>query len=553
MKTYLTSEPADMILCNGKIISCNSNSNVYQALAIKSGLIAAVGANEAVLALKGAKTQLVDLQGRAVIPGLIDTHVHTSMAALSELKGELFIPRSVKELLEFIRYKTSIIETGEWLYFRNTYPTRLEEYRFPTLEELDSAAPVNPVYLDGFYAGQANSCALNAAGITNSSRPIRGKLCRDESGKLTGTLFMCGDLIKKYIPKPEYSQKDYIDAISTLHSNYSELGITSVIDGGTSLTDIEAINTMNREGHQNVRTVYTLIPKTPEAVDKSVSEYRSAVNTPAEWGKLGFLKVVLDGGILTGTSYMRKPYGKGCSVFGIDDPEFRGVISYDKEQLTNLSRKAYEHELQMTAHSIGDAATDVLLSAYIALNESMPVKGRRFSIIHGDFTDLQTLQEIKSLGVVLISQPAWHYKDGSILSRVLDGETMQTFLPYRSIDELGVHAAAGSDHMVKHDSVLAVNPYNPFIGMYNLVTRRTCKGDTVMPEQSITREKALKLYTLNGAYASFDENIKGSLEVGKLADLAVLSSDYLTCSEEEIPKIKSLMTVVGGKTVYGGI
>jgi predicted amidohydrolase YtcJ len=305
MKTYLTSEPADMILYNGKIISCDSNSNVYQALAIKSGLIAAVGANEAVLALKGAKTQLVDLQGRTVIPGLIDTHVHTSMAALSELKGELFIPRSVKELLEFIRYKTSIIETGEWLYFRNTYPTRLEEYRFPTLEELDSAAPVNPVYLDGFYAGQANSCALNAAGITNSSRPIRGKLCRDESGKLTGTLFMCGDLIKKYIPKPEYSQKDYIDAISSLHSSYNELGITSVIDGGTSLTDIEAINTMNREGHQNVRTVYTLIPQTPEDVDKSVSEYRSAVNTPAEWGKLGFLKVVLDGGILTGTSYMR--------------------------------------------------------------------------------------------------------------------------------------------------------------------------------------------------------------------------------------------------------
>lgn len=553
MKKNYVNEPADTIFYNGKIISCDRDFTIYQALAVKESLISSIGTNEAVLALKGEHTRLVDLHGRTVVPGLIDTHVHTSMAALSELEEELYIPRNIPELLEFIKNKVSTMNKGEWLYFRNTYPTRFEEYRYPTLEELDSAAPDNPVYLDGFYAGQANSSALKEAGITMNTSPVKGKACRDKNGNLTGTLFMCGHLIKKYIPQPEYSLKDYIDAISMLHGNYSKIGITSVIDGNTSLMDIEALNTMKREGRLNVRTVYTLVPTVLEDADKYVDDYRRAINTGTEWGKLGFLKVVLDGGILTGTAYMRRPYGKDCSVFGIDDPEFRGVVSYNKEQLLVLSEKAYANNLQATAHSIGDAATDLLLSAYEALNETRPVKGRRFSIIHGDFTDYETLKKIKDMGVVMLIQPAWHYKDGSILNQVLSSDAIDSFLPYKAMDELGILAAAGSDHMVKHDPDLSVNPYNPFIGMYNLVTRRTCKGDAIVPEQGITREKALRLYTIDAAYASFDENIKGSLEAGKLADFAVLSSDYLTCAAEEIPEIKSVMTVVGGRTVYCSI
>ena len=279
-------------------------------------------------------------------------------------------------------------------------------------------------------------------------------------------------------------------------------------------------------------------------------KYLDAIDTPNDWAKLGFLKAGIDGGILTGTSYMRRPYGEKGGMFGIDDAHFRGVLRLSKEQLTEYIKMAGKMGLQMAAHCVGDAACDVFISAYDEVDRIDPIDKKRFTIIHADFTDDDMLKKVKELGLILISQPAWHYMDGTIINRILDRDIMKTFLPYKKMDELDIKVCAGSDHMVKHDSLLSHNPYNPFAAMYNMVTRKTRKGDLVEPGQRISREKALRMYTIDSAYASFDESIKGSLEKGKLADLAVLTGDYLACPEEEIPFIEAELTMTGGRIVY---
>lgn len=541
---------ADLVFYNGNIAVMDPRGRFCSAVAVKKDRIDALGADKEVLSLRGGSTKMLNLAGRTVIPGLVDSHTHFPGAALSELEGELFIPGSVAELLDSIKARAGVAGEGAWLHFRNTYPARLLEGRFPTLRELDSAAPDNPVYVDAVYSGKANSRALRAAGINANTAPARGNLGKDpRTGRLDGTLFLCGYLIKDKLKMPEYSLEDRLSAFMKLQKNYNMLGLTSIILGSTEPAEIEAFNRLYREGNLNLRVVYTRCMMSPENVESGIEELSAKIETPAEWGKLGFLKVIIDGGILTGTAYMREPYGAGWNPFGIETG-FRGVVNMEKEQIIPFIENAYELGLQMTAHCVGDGAVDRLLSAYEDFDGRKPLKDRRFSFIHADFTDKDVLRRMSSLGLLLISQPAWHYMDGSILNRLLGPGTMKTFLPYKNAVELGVQVCGGSDHMVKHSSFASQNPYNPFLGLYNLVTRRTCRGERVMGEQALSRREALAMYTSQGAYASFDENRRGTLEEGRLADMAVLSDDFFACPESGIPAIVSECTVVGGQIVY---
>jgi len=550
-KTITCHHRADLIFYNGKIFSGDDNGNTYEAIAVCGDKTHALGTSEDILALKENTTKVIDLEGKTVIPGLIDTHTHFSSSALTEVRGELFIPGSVKELLEHIRRKVPQIPKGEWLYFGCVYPTRLEEHRYPTLQELDEAAPDNPVYINGAYAGQANACALKLAGIDESTGPETGMICRDEkTGKINGRLFGCGHLVTNCITNPPYTEEEVVEAIVMLQREYNRLGITSVIDAATAFGHLSAYNKLYSQKKLNIRVVYSFVAPKTENINTEVTLFRNMINTPAEWGKLSFMKVFLDGGMLTGTSYMRKPFKENYNIFGMSDRSYRGFIGYKKEELVRYIQKACDIGLQMTAHSIGNAATDRLVEAYEEVNNCNPIIGKRFSIIHATFTDIQTLHRLKRLGLTLISQPAWHYKDAAVISRVLEEDIMRAFLPYRDMELLGIAVSAGSDHMMKHNSFLSQNPYNPYLGLYNLITRKTWKGEVFQPEQKVSRRTALKMYTENGAFASFDEQQKGTLEVGKLADMVVLSKDFFTCSEEEIPFIESELTIVGGRIVY---
>lgn len=546
------------IFYNGRIHTMDSKKNVYEAMAAAaSGEILALGTNEEILALRGSETYTYNLNNHTVIPGLNETHTHIFRVGLSELREEKFIPASINELLEYIKEKVQVLKPGEWMYFQNTYPTRLKEYRFPTLEELDSAAPNNPIYVDGAYAGQVNSYALRLLNIDeNTPEPGNGKFIRDKvSGKLTGLLFCCGDIVKNALITKSDTVEDIKKGFLNIQANYHKYGITSIVDGMTNEVEIKALNELYKEGKLGLRTILTgMVPSSSlSAAEENLERLKVLTALPCEWGKLSFCKVILDGGILTGTAYMRRPYNDAAGVFGINFDDFKGIIYYNSSRLKDIIGIAVKTNLQMTAHCIGNAATDILLDAYESYQEENNIKDRRFSIIHCDFTDENTLKRIKDLNLSILFQPAWHYMDGDILGKVLDSKTMESFLPYKEYVNMGIHASAGSDHMIKYDPFLSHNPYNPFLSLYNMITRKTRLGNIIGGENRISRYDALAMYTSKASYISFDENIKGSLEAGKYADFTVLSRDYFNCPEEDIKDICSVMTVVGGKIVYSAM
>jgi len=258
----------------------------------------------------------------------------------------------------------------------------------------------------------------------------------------------------------------------------------------------------------------------------------------------------MDGGILTGTAYLREPYGRHTQVYGYEDPDYRGVLSVPRENVFEMARTANQLGWQMTAHVTGGGALDVLLDAYEAADREHAIRDRRFTVTHGNFPDRHAIERAKKLGVVFDSQPAWEHLYGPGIKDVFGPERMKDFLPLRSLFDAGIVVAGGSDHMIRFDSRESINPYHPFYGMWMAITRETVDRTVLNPEQRIGRVEALRMWTLNGAYLSFDEKIKGSIEPGKLADMVVISKDYLTCPEQEIKQIEALLTIVDGRVVF---
>ena len=261
--------------------------------------------------------------------------------------------------------------------------------------------------------------------------------------------------------------------------------------------------------------------------------------------------MVLDGGVLTGTAYLREPWGMGAkNIYGITDPNYRGVLRIQQDDLERIIGLAEERGWKFTAHVTGGGGVDVLLSAMENVNEDQAINERRFSVIHGNFYDRDAIERMKALGVYADMQPAWFLKDADLLHEVLGKDRLRTFHPYRSLFDAGVMVNGGSDHMVKLDSYSAINPFNPFLSMWSIISRQTERGSIYFPEEALTRMEALRMYTINNAYASFEEDRKGSIEPGKFADVAVLSKDILTCSQDEIKNIEVLLTMVGGEVVF---
>jgi predicted amidohydrolase YtcJ len=224
-----------------------------------------------------------------------------------------------------------------------------------------------------------------------------------------------------------------------------------------------------------------------------------------------------------------------------------------RENVMEMARVTNELGWQMTSHTTGGGAIDVLLDAYEAADREKPILGRRFTVTHGNFPNARAIERAKKLGVAFDCQIAWHHLDGPALKDVFGPERMSYFLPLKSLFDAGIVVAGGSDHMIRFDPRQAINPYHPFYGMWMAVTRKTADGSVLNPEQRITREQALRMWTLNGAYLTFEEKDKGSIEPGKFADLIVITKDYLRCPEDEIKDIEVLLTLVGGKTVHGSL
>jgi predicted amidohydrolase YtcJ len=548
-------EQADLVILNGKIITVDNEFTITEALAVKEDRIVAVGAGKAIKKRIGQQTKVIDAEGRAVIPGLTDAHLHPEQASVSELRSEIPHVETIDELLQWIRQQTEVKSKGEWIIFPKFFYTRLKDLGPPSLEELDEAAPHNPVFLDGSYGGVINSSAMQVSEITKNAEHS-GILKDRQTGLPNGIIKRSAFALLKIPSTSSYSEEQKADALIQMLSLYNRYGITSVCSGGGDFETFEMYNKMKAKEKLTARVFVNIrLPmvsgQTADELKERISGFKYKTGDGDEWVKIGALKVVLDGGILTGTAYLREPWGKKATeIYGIEDTTYRGVVNYSFDELLPVVRIAAENGWKFTAHCTGGGGVDLLLDVFEEVNKSVSLKDKRFSIIHGNFFTPEAIERMAGLGIYADAQAAWFYKDADAMKTILGDQRVKTFLPFRSLLDGGVVVNGGSDHMVKRDPNHSINPYNPFLAMWSMITRTTERGSVIVPGEAVSREEALKIYTINNAMASFEESLKGSIEPGKLADIAILSDDLLTCPIDQIKNIKADLTIVGGKIVY---
>jgi predicted amidohydrolase YtcJ len=551
---------ADLIVRNAKVVTVDARFSVAEALAVKDGKLVAVGTDVEVRKHQGAATKVIDAGGKTLLPGLMDSHTHPLGAALSEWKEPLPDLRSLKDVFAYIRKKAETTKDGDWIVVRYAFPTRLDDARFPTKAELDAAAPKHPVLYHAGPAGVANSMALKVSGVTKDTKnPAAGVVVKDPAtGEPTGMLRNAYGVLKG-VPgeDPALTKADKLAALKKLFRLYNERGLTSVADRNGSREGLDLYRELHKAGELNVRVNVArgFSPGgTREQVAKRFDDLPGAdklggpTGVGDDWVRIGPIKLFLDGGMLNGTAYMRQPWPKG-PTYQVTEDDYRGLLFIQPEQLRLVVEEGAKRKWQMTAHAAGESGMDELLDAYEFVNRTMPIKDLRFCITHANFPSPHNLERCKALGVVADVQPAWLYKDGTTLFNVLGKDRVRWFQPYKSWLDYTV-IGGGSDHMLRFDPLASTNPWDPWLGLAVALHRTTERGTVMFPEEALTREQAIRLYTINNAYLTHEEKTKGSLEPGKLADFVLIDRDVLTCPTKDVAGTRVLMTVVGGRVVY---
>lgn len=552
-------KPVDFILHNGKILTVDKAFSIADAIAITDDRIVAVGKDADILKRKAPSTKVVDLQGRTVLPGLYDSHLHPVGAATSELNEPLPVLKTLDDVFTYIRKKAAELPEGDWIVLRYAFPTRLAEGRFPNLKELDAAAPKHPVLYNAGPASMVNSAALKASGITKDSKnPSGGVIVRDpKTGEPTGMLRNAEGVLKRPSTPARKGTGNRRDALKALFKEYNSMGITSGADRNSSRDSLDLYHDLHAKGELTLRL--NVAPGfNPQGSREEIARRFDALpgkdgrdgptGKGGVWIRIGPIKFFLDGGMLNGTAYMRQPWPPGPTYQIVED-DYRGLLFVQPDQVKIVAEEAAKRKWSVTAHCAGEGAMDVLLDAYDFVDRITPIKDLRFCITHANFPSLENLKKCQRLGVCADVQPAWLYKDGATLLKVLGPERMRWFQPYKSWMQYTT-IGGGSDHMIKMDPLQSTNPWHPWIGIETALTRVTEPGVILNPEEAISREQALRLYTINNAYLHHEEADKGSLERGKLADLIVIDRDYLTCDVKTISQTRVLMTMIGGKVVY---
>ncbi|MFN3651312.1 MAG: amidohydrolase [Armatimonadota bacterium] len=548
----------ELILHGGKLVTVDDRFSIRQALAVRDGRILRVGADAEVLALKGPRTRVVDLRGKTVIPGLIDSHTHPNAASMTEFDHPIPVMETVGDVLSYLRARAGALPDGEWIFLRQVFITRLKEQRYPTREELDRAAPRNPVAFMTGPDASLNSLALRRLGIDRDFQPTDGgpgQVERDpRTGEPTGILRSLNRYVKGDTPGHAPTEADRRRRLLELLRDYNANGITTIGDRDAETDALARYRHLRDAGELPVRVSASQHVETLGSVEEIQLQIReiaaSPLRKPDPLLRIIGIKTYLDGGMLTGSAYMRKPWGTS-KIYAITDPEYRGLLFIPREKLLPIVRTTIENGMQFTAHSVGDGAVHTLLDVYAEIDRALPVRETRPSLTHANFMSAEAVQLMPKLGVVADIQPAWLYLDTRTLSAQFGNERLRYFQPLRSLFRSGAVVGGGSDHMQKIGSLRAVNPYHPFLGMWIAVTRRARDYPRPLhPQEALTREQALRFYTRNNAYLLFREKEVGSLEPGKLADLAVLDRDLLTCPVDEIKEVRVLATYLGGKQVY---
>jgi len=551
-----TAADADLILQNGRIVTVDAAFRVAEAIAVKGGRITAIGSSAEILkGERGLRTKVVDLGGKTVLPGLIDAHVHALEAGLSEFRGSLPVLDSIVAIQNYVRVAARSRPKGGWIVVPRTLPPRLKEMRFPTKQDLDVTTD-HPVAFDGSYVWAANSLALKMSGITRDTpNPAGGEIVKGPDGEPNGILRNASQLLKGVARAETFSEEDKVAALAEMLKLYASAGLTTVGDRAVTPAEVAVFEKLKSRQQLPVRVVMTWRINAARPVEEVVSEIRASswtTNQGDDWLRFGTFKVTLDGGQSVGTAYQRMPYGSfGRQLYGQTDPEARGTLFIDAQKLYRIMKAARDKGWQLTAHVQGGGAIDALLDAFERLDREKPIAPSRSHVMHGSFMSEEALDRMQRMGVLVDVQPGWLYFDVPALKRVFGLENMRYFFPLRSYMDRGIIVAGGSDHMIGHEKNGAVNAFNPFFNMWASITRRTREGEVVYPQERITRQEALKMWTIWAAYLQFGEKTRGSIEPGKFADLVVIDRDYFNCAEDEIRRIEPVATIVNGRVVSG--
>ncbi|HKX00153.1 MAG TPA: amidohydrolase [Bryobacteraceae bacterium] len=551
------SQPADLILHHGKIVTVDPLFRIVDSMAVRGDRIIGVGTHAEVAKLAGPNTKQIDLKGKTVLPGLMDSHSHASEAAMYEFDHPVPDMETIADVLRYIHSRAAMAKPGDWIVLTQVFITRLRDQRFPTRAELDAAAPNNPVYFGTGPDASVNSLALKLSGIDKNFKITDGKpgrIERDANGEPTGILRSCSRLVKIHASEKKPTTEDRLARLKMLMADYNSVGLTSLSERDLSDAGIELYRRLRDAGQLTCRVYVMNSVDAQMPLDQIEARMLKISQSPLHrYNNMLWVrgtKSYMDGGMLTGSAYMLKPWGVS-KVYSITDPTYRGMRYIEAGKLYQMAKFALQHDLQFTAHSVGDGAVQGMLDAYAEINNEFAVRAARPCITHANFMTADAIQEMKKLGVVLDLQPDWLWLDGATLRKQFGNERLTYFQPYRTLFEYGVMVGGGSDHMQKIGSMRSINPYNPFLGIWITLTRQPRWTDEPLhPEQRISREQAIRLYTINNAYLMFSEKEKGSLEKGKLADFIVLDKDILTCPVDEVKSITVDRTYLGGKLVY---
>jgi len=525
---------ADTILINGHVVTVDARFSTAEAIAIKDGRFTAVGSNGDVRKLAGPKTTTIDLHGQTVIPGLADGHLHDAGGGPGV---DLSRTRSIADVVSAVagRIKTSkpgdvIVSNSDW------HEAQLKEHRLVYRKDLDAVSPNNPVVLvRGGHEYILNSAALKKWNITKDTpQQPGGRISRDADGELNGELIDRAKALVQLPPAPRLT----IEELQAQHTKLNAAGLTSIRYPGASAEQYRLLKEMEQRGILTMRVNQLLRFPSADSADAMRAAIAATGLKPDEgddWVRIGGMKMAVDGGFEGG--WMREPYVEPWGEHGT----FRGVNTMKPAPYTDVVKELNREGWRVATHAVGDAAIDEVLAAYEAANAEKSIRGKRWSLEHGFIPQTDQFPRMKALDLVISAQDHLYLAGPSLVNYWGRARAERT-TPVREYLDRGFLVAGGTDS--------AVVPYPPLWVIYHFTTRDTISGGVMGADQKISRKEALQIETINNAFLTFEEKIKGSIEVGKLADLVVLPKDILTCPDKDIEQMNVAMTMVGGRVVY---
>jgi predicted amidohydrolase YtcJ len=529
----LEQEKPDLILYNGNILTVNEREPRAQALAIARDRFLAVGSDSDVLNLASGATKKIDLGGKTVTPGFIDAHSHPAEAGLMHLRMVDCDLRSISAIQAALRERAAKTPPREWVLGFKYDDTKTEEGRPLTVADLDAAVPDHPVHIQhrGGHTAYSNSLAFRKAGIDEKTPdPPGGKIDRDPAtGKLSGRVAeSANDFFEKAIPHT-FTRDDHRDGVKLISKMMARTGITSATEAQGTPTDLRAYQDA-RDSGDLLHRAYCFINF--HFLDAMIAA-GNCTGLGDEWVRVGAVKLVCDGSISERTARLSTPYeGR---------PNDYGILVMTEDELYTVGRKAHLAGWQIGTHANGDVGIDTTLRVYERLQKESPRRDPRFRLEHCTVVNDDLIARIKALGAIPTPFSTYVYYHGEKM-RYYGAERLNHMFALRSFLDAGIRATQASDY--------PPGEFIPMMALQSEVTRTDMKGNVWGPKQRITVEEAIRVGTLNGAYASYEENLKGSIEVGKLADLVVLGRDPLKEHPSTLVTIPVERTMAGGRWTF---